>query len=90
MLVKSLAAVATAAVALSATPAFAGDKENLAACWAAISTERQLDTSELRFRSISGASVQKIRFDVTENGERSKAVCKVKRGKIVEISYEAA
>lgn len=90
MLVKSLAAVATAVVALSATPAFAGDKENLAACWAAISTERQVETTDLRFRSLSGASLQKIRFDVDKNGEKSRAVCKVKRGEIVEITYDAA
>ena len=90
MFTKSLTPIAILGLGLAATPAFAGDSESLEACKDALAADTLTPAGDIEFRSLSGGGVQKFSFRVGEGDAAKAAVCKVKRGKIVEIIYPTA
>ncbi len=78
---------------LAAAPAYAGsDQTNLDLCRAELISQTAGDenAAEIEFKSMRGASLQTLTFEITTDGEASTATCKVKRGQIVGLDWDGA
>lgn len=82
------AAALAAAFALSAT-AQAGQQEMFDDCRAAIADAAGVDETRLEFKSISGASVKRVLFSINIGAAPQLGECKVRRGKVAEVTLNA-
>ena len=89
----SLALIAP--LALSATLASAAhagsDQEAIDMCRAEMLTQQPTieNADELKFRSVRGSRVRQLTFEYRTEDGRQRAVCKVKRGEIVDVEWKS-
>ncbi|MEO0880128.1 MAG: hypothetical protein AAFY22_10500 [Pseudomonadota bacterium] len=84
--------LAVAVVSLTATGASAGTQADVAACLAELETSGAASAADYRakFKGVRGGGMKTMTFELksTNGGADKTAVCKVRRGKVVDISLE--
>ncbi|MEM9234274.1 MAG: hypothetical protein AAGA69_08560 [Pseudomonadota bacterium] len=87
MFIRTALAAATLSAA-AFTPAFADTQADIELCQAALTAEAP--NADFTFKRKSGASVAKLKFEMTtQDGETRDVVCKVKRGEVIDLDMGA-
>lgn len=84
-------AAAAFSLTLGLSAAYAGTQEDMAACLAEIEASSTADDYRAKFKGVRGGGMKTMTFKLTSisGGDDAVAVCKVKRGKVVDVSIKA-
>ena len=68
-------------------PAFAGINDDAAKCRQEIMKNPIAADSHLKFKGARGGRMQQLRFEMTKEDDKQSIICKVSRGRVVEIVW---
>lgn len=79
--------ILASALVLLPVAAQAGNASDINTCKAAVAdaVANDFDAPVITFEGIRGASVKKVTFTVSEGDKDVTAVCKIKRGKVLDV-----
>ena len=69
------------------SPADASIQGDVNKCISEIKKTPEAADAKLKYKGSKGARVKSLKFEMKKEGEKSMVICKVKRGKIVEIVW---